>query len=135
MRLVSELDSRPEYSVRKSSAGSTVVQLQGVAASRVFHALRSESVELPQLSADDSWVPITVEGSELEPAQVGAFLEKELGLVMRDGGSDVRVVQVGGPAPATREQAVVTGAASAAPESAGPASVPFQAAEREVPSF
>ncbi len=117
IRLVSELDARPEYSVRKSPSGALSFSFRSVAAARVFQTLMSENVDLPQLSADDGWVPITLEASELEPQQVGAFVEKELGLVVFDGGSNVRVVQVGGPARRDGTSAPVEGA-SAASESA-----------------
>jgi predicted anti-sigma-YlaC factor YlaD len=133
-RLVSELDPRPEYSVTRSPAGAVSFDFKSVAASRVFHALRSENIELPRIAEDDGWVPLTVRASEMEPGQVGAFLEKELGLVVHEASSEVRVVQVGGPAPSVREQAAVTVSNAPAAGGEGPTAVPFQAADGSRPA-
>jgi anti-sigma factor RsiW len=113
--LVSEAQPSSEFTIRRSAQGLLSFNFRGVSASQVFRNLRSEDVELPQLAIEDEWIPITAEASNLEPRQVLPWLEKELGMVVRDANSSVRVVHVGTPERGTRAQIPFTSTVDAAP--------------------
>jgi hypothetical protein len=92
--LLSEVEPSA-FVVRKSPEGRLSYEFRHVSAGQVFNALRSENVSLPQLSAEDQWLPVTIQATDLEPGDVARKVHDDLELVVSESDSNVRVIVVG----------------------------------------
>jgi hypothetical protein len=86
---------------------------RGVPAGRAFRILRSAVTDLPELSAETEWLPITLQASALSPKEAAAFVGRALGLQVRVADNQVGVIEI----EAAAVSPTVEGALPAAPQS------------------
>jgi hypothetical protein len=107
------------FAFERSSSGLISFDFRGVPANRVFRILRSAVADLPELSAETEWLPITLQASALSPREASAFVGKALGWQLRVAGNKVGVIEIEGFA------TLQTGAVPHAPQSILPQASPL----------
>jgi hypothetical protein len=101
-----------DFTFEKSSDGLISFDFRGVPAGRAFRILRSAVTDLPELSTETEWLPITLQASALNPREAAAFVGKALGLRFRVADNKVGVIEIEG---ATAVSPTGEGAVPAAP--------------------
>lgn len=85
---------------RRTPDGAVSFKFDAVPAGQVFRILRTVVPGIPDLSAEESSIPISIQASSLRPDEAAAWINKTLGLQFKSGETQVGVVDVG-PVPET----------------------------------
>jgi hypothetical protein len=86
-----------EFTFKRSPTGRISFNFQTVPAGQVFQVLRSAVTDLPELSADAGSIPVTLQASDLDPAETSAWVGRALGLEFRTVDFQSSVIEVGIP--------------------------------------
>ncbi len=84
--------SQGKFAIRNSAAGLMTFELRNVPAGQAFRILRPVIKDLPEISASAEWVPITLQASDLSPADAAAHIASALDLQIET--ADCRVVVI-----------------------------------------
>jgi hypothetical protein len=86
--------SKGDFTFERSSSGLISFEFRGVPAGRAFRILRSAVSDLPELSAETEWLPVTLQASALSPGEAVAFVGRALGLQVRMADNEVGVIEI-----------------------------------------
>jgi hypothetical protein len=86
--------SKGDFTFERSLSGLISFDFRGVPASRAFRILRSAVTDLPELSAETEWLPITLQASALSPKEAAAFVSRALGLQLRVADNQVGMIEI-----------------------------------------
>jgi hypothetical protein len=86
-----------EFKFEKSQAGRISFDFQAMPAGQVFQILRPAVADLPELSAEAASIPITLQASNLKPAEISVWVGKALSLQYRTADLQTGVIEVGIP--------------------------------------
>lgn len=107
--------TKGEFTFERSRNGLISFDFRSIPAAQVFQILRSAVTDLPELSAEEEWVPITLHASELNPGETMSWVTKTLGLRLGMMDRQVGVIEIESPAmvsPATKTAAPSVGQVS-----------------------